>query len=100
MNKILALVAIGWLMTLGCAHTIPYGAVAFKVDSNVPDASILIDDVLVGKASDWSKEGKHIRAGFHRIEVRHPGYYSYFTEVELKEGSTVVVKAMLRELIE
>jgi hypothetical protein len=88
------------LAAASCAHSIPYGAVAFRVESNVPDATVWVDDVLIGKASDWTKEGLHIRAGFHRIEVRHPGYYSFFQEVELPEGSHTLLRADLRELIE
>jgi|SRR3954469_21982430 hypothetical protein len=104
-NRILAagaaaVVAVALGAVLGCAHSVPYGAVGFRVDANVPDATIWVDDVLIGKASDWSKEGHHIRAGFHRIEVRHPGYYSFFQEIELPEGSQAVVKAELRQLIE
>ena len=41
-----------------------------RVESNVPDATVWVDDVLVGNVSDWAREGKHIRAGFHRIEIR------------------------------
>jgi hypothetical protein len=84
----------------GCAHSMPYGAVAFRVDSNVPEATVWVDDVLVGKASDWAKDGKHIRAGFHRIEVRAPGYYSFFQEIELPEGAQATVNANLRQVIE
>jgi PEGA domain len=84
----------------GCAHSLPYGAVGFRVDSNVPDATIWVDDVLIGKAADWAKDGLHIRAGFHRIEVRHPGYYSFFQEIELPEGSQTLVRADLRQLLE
>ena len=83
-----------------CATTMPRDAVSFRVDANVPDATVWVDDVLVGSARDWAKDGKHIRAGFHRIEIRHPGYYSFFQEVELPEGSQAVVKADLRQLIE
>ena len=72
----------------------------FRVECNVPDATVWVDDVLVGKVSDWKSDGKQIRAGFHRIEVRHPNYYSFFQEVELPGGSHVVVNAKLRELIE
>ena len=66
-----------------------------RVQSNVPDATVWIDDVLVGTAKDWNKDGRQIRAGFHRIEVRHPGYYSFFQEVEVAGGSKVVVNAKL-----
>ena len=83
-----------------CAHTLGENAIAFRVDCNVPDATVWVDDVLVGKVADWKSDGKHIRAGFHRIEVRHPNYYSFFQEVELPGGSNVVVNAKLRELIE
>lgn len=88
------------LIIAGCAHTIPSGAVAFRVESNVPDATVWVDDILVGKASDWAKDGKHVKAGFHRIEIRHPRYYSFFQEVELAPGSQALVKAELRELVE
>ena len=97
--RALVLAAVG-LASVGCATMTPYGAVGMRVESNVPDATVWVDDVLVGNVRDWAREGKHIRAGFHRIEVRHPNYYSFFQEVELPGGSHVVVNAKLRELIE
>jgi hypothetical protein len=93
-------VVLSTVSALGCAHTLGDNAIAFRVECNVPDATVWVDDVLVGKVADWKSDGKHIRAGFHRIEVRHPNYYSYFQEVELPGGSHVVVNAKLRELIE
>jgi hypothetical protein len=87
-------------VAIACAHTLSADAIALRVQSNVPDATVWIDDVLVGTAKDWNKDGREIRAGFHRIEVRHPGYYSFFQEVEVAGGSKVVVNATLRELIE
>jgi hypothetical protein len=88
------------LSALSCAHGLGDNAIAFRVNCNVPDATVWVDDVLVGKVSDWKGDGKQIRAGFHRIEIRHPNYYSFFQEVELPGGSHVVVDAKLRELIE
>jgi hypothetical protein len=99
-NQLATCFVILIFLAAACAHTIPAGAVAFRVESNVADATVWVDDILVGKASDWGKDGKHIRAGFHRIEIRHPGYYSFFQEVELAAGSQTVVKAQLRELIQ
>jgi hypothetical protein len=98
--QILSMLLLGSLTLAGCATTIPSGAVGFRVDSNVNDATVWVDDILVGKVSDWAKDGKHIRAGFHRIEIRHPGYYSIFKEVELEEGARTVVSAPLRPLVE
>jgi hypothetical protein len=88
------------LALVSCAHGLTAGAIGFRVDCNVPDATVWIDDVLVGKAADFNKEGREIKAGFHRVEIRHPNYYSFFQEVELPSGSKVVVNARLRELIE
>lgn len=88
------------LSAVSCAHGLGGEAISFRVDCNVPDATVWVDDVLVGKATDWKSDGKQIRAGFHRIEVRHPNYYSFFQEVEVPGGSHVVVNAKLRELIE
>jgi hypothetical protein len=87
-------------MAASCAHTLSAGEIAVRVDCNVPDATVWIDDVLVGTASGWRGDGRQIRSGFHRFEIRHPGYYSFFQEVELPGGSHVVVNAKLRELVE
>jgi PEGA domain-containing protein len=98
----LARVACGLLLLglVSCAHTLAGSAITFRVDCNVPDATVWIDDVLVGKASDFKKDDRQIKPGFHRVEVRHPNYYSFFQEVELPGGSKVVVNAKLRELVE
>ena len=93
--------AFGLLLALAtsCAHSLGANAINLRVECNIPEATVWIDDVLVGTAKSWKSE-RNIRAGFHRIEVRHPSYYSFFQEVELPGGSHVVVNAKLRELIE
>jgi hypothetical protein len=86
-----------------CAHAPAGGAVAFRVEANVADATVWIDDVLVGRAVEWRADGKgvrHIRAGFHRVEIRAPGYYSVYREVEQPDGGRVVVRAELRPLLD
>jgi hypothetical protein len=99
-----ALVALAFLVSAtalgGCAHTLSSGAAGVRVECNVPDASVWIDDLLAGNAKEWKSEGHQIRAGFHRIEIRHPGYFSFFQEVELPPGSRTVVNAKLRELLD
>jgi hypothetical protein len=87
-------------LTVGCGHSMSTGGVAFRVDANVPEATIWIDDVLVGKAADWSRDGRHIRPGFHRVEIRSPGHYSVFYEIEQPEGGRAVVKADLKPLLD
>jgi PEGA domain len=84
----------------GCAHTLGDYAVGVRVECNIPDATVWIDDLLAGSAAEWKGEGHQIRAGFHRIEIRHPGYYSFFQEVDLPAGSRTVVNAKLREVLD
>jgi hypothetical protein len=83
-----------------CAHWSAPAGVALEVESNVPESTIWVDDVLVGTVGAWTREGRHIRAGFHRVEVRAPGYYSVYQELDQPEGGRAKVKATLRPLLE
>jgi hypothetical protein len=83
-----------------CAHFSSPAGVALEVESNVPESTIWVDDVLVGTVAAWTREGRHIRAGFHRLEIRAPGYYSVFQEVDQHDGGHAVVKATLHPLLE
>jgi hypothetical protein len=83
-----------------CAHLSAPAGVALKVESNVPDATIWVDDVLVGTVAAWAREGRHIRAGFHRVEIRALGYYSVFQEVERPDGGQAALAVTLRPLLE
>jgi hypothetical protein len=100
LRRLALMIPLAASLALGCATAIPYGAISMRVDSNVPEATVWVDDVLVGRVADWAKDGRHIRSGFHRIEIRHAGYYSYFQEVELGEGAHTVVKAQLHPVVE
>ena len=74
--------------------------VPLRVEVNVVDATVWIDDQLVGSALTLSKPGTRLRVGFHRVEIRHPAYYSYFTEIKPVAGDDVVVRAQLHELVQ
>jgi hypothetical protein len=83
-----------------CATMKPEAAGTLKVECNVPDAAVVLDDAVVGRASDLAKTGKSLQPGFYRVELRHPGHYSYFTEVTVPEGGAVAVKAELQPLLD
>lgn len=91
-------------LSIGCATMGPRPErVSFRVQTNVPDATIWIDDHLVGTAADLAKPGQTLAVGFHRVEIRHPAYYSFFQEVEPKAGAGgpgVVIQADLHELVQ
>ncbi len=48
---------LGATALAGCAHTLGSGAVGVRVECNVPDASVWIDDLLAGSAKEWKSEG-------------------------------------------
>ena len=85
----------------GCAtigSNVP--SVPLRVEVNVVDATVWIDDHLAGSAMTLSKPGTRMRVGFHRVEIRHPAYYSYFTVVKPALGDEVVIRAQLHELVQ
>jgi PEGA domain len=97
---VVVLVLALMLVTASCAHLSAPAGVDLRVDTNVPESTIWVDDVLVGTASAWAREGRHLRAGFHRLEIRAAGYYSVFQEVDQPDGGHATVKATLRPLLE
>jgi hypothetical protein len=97
--KLLRTFALLVSLAAGCA-TFGRNAGTFQVQCNVPDAMVIIDDVLVGRVSEWSAPGRQIRPGFHRIEIRHPSYFSHYAEIELVDGGGQVVKAELHPLLD
>lgn len=94
-----ALGALALAAVAGCATGAgPRGTL--QIRSNVPEALVLIDDVLAGRAGQWGAPGQLVRAGFHRVEVRHPGYHSHYAEIDVRDGALVVVEAQLRPLLD
>jgi hypothetical protein len=98
-----ATIMLGLLLALfvGCA-TMGAGppSTSFKIAGNVPDATVWIDDHLVGRVSELAKSEKRLPLGFHRLEVRAPGFYSFFQEVDAQAGAAVIVRADLHELLQ
>jgi hypothetical protein len=85
---------------VGCATMKPEAAGTLKVDCNVPEAAVLLDDELIGRAGELAKTGKSLRPGFYRVEIRQPNYYPYFTEINVPEGGATAVKAELHPLLD
>jgi PEGA domain len=98
--KALSAFALVLALAVGCATLHSEAAAILRVDCNVPDAAVMLDDHLIGKAADLKKEDKSIRPGFYRVEIQHPGYHSYFTEINVAEGGVAAVKAELHPLLD
>jgi hypothetical protein len=62
------------------------------VISTLPDAEVVIDGAVVGKAP----QEKKLSQGKHPVLVRLPGYTSYEETVDIKAGTTITVTAELK----
>jgi hypothetical protein len=98
--KALSVVILGLLPCLGCASMHAEERATVRVQCNVPEAAVLLDDDVVGRAAELAKKDKVVRAGFYRVEIRHPSYYPYFTEINVPEGGAATVKAELHPLLD
>jgi len=93
------LVVVCLAAAIGCATLHSEGSAMLRVECNVPDAAVLLDDAVWARAAEVGKKDKAVHPGFYRVEVRHPGYYPYFGEVTVGEGDSAVVKAELHPLL-
>ncbi len=94
-----ALAVAVWVGT-ACATVRPVPVASLKVECNVAAALLWIDDGFAGRVSDWMRGSHQLPVGFHRIEVRHPSYFSHFAEVELSAGGAGTVTAHLHPLLD
>jgi hypothetical protein len=100
MMKPLLLLAAVVGFCIGCATMKVEEAGVLTIDCNVPEAAVLLDDNVVGRAGELQHNAKSLRPGFYRVELRHPGYYSHFAEINIPEGGATAVKAELHPLLD
>jgi hypothetical protein len=90
------------LLGLGALACVPWRReepATLKVVCEVADATLWVDDVPLGRVGEWAS-GRRIRPGFHRVEIRHPSYFTAYAEVSLRAGGGGVVKPILRPLLD
>jgi hypothetical protein len=68
------------------------------VAAEIADATVYIDGRLVGRVSRV-RGGMRMRAGEHRLEVRHEGHHTRYLEVDVPAGQVTTVKVDLAELL-
>jgi hypothetical protein len=94
------LLVLGLLAAGACASVpAPRPRATLTVTCNVPDASLWIDDAYTGTVAMWGK-GAPMPIGFHRIEVRHPAHFSFFAEVNPREGELVRLTPVLHPTLD
>ena len=55
----------------------------------------MVDGTFLGRVGDLMAREVNIRAGRHRVEVRHPDYHSHYQLSDTPGGGVLVVKAVL-----
>lgn len=77
---------VGVHFAAGCypkAHVYGVGNVGGLIFAvNPPDAEVLLDGVVQGKASEFTEDRYlKVESGTHRLELRKPGYEAYVRDV-------------------
>ncbi len=75
-------------IALGCGGTIQ--TTSLRVSGNMMDATVTIDDQLIGSLKYVSKKGVALPPGKHRITVERPGYFPWDRLVEANEQPIVL----------
>jgi hypothetical protein len=74
----------------GCVARAPE-TVSLRVNGNVPDASVTIDDHYLGALAYVASKGVALPAGVHRVTVEKAGYFPWDRLVEAKSGGAPIL---------
>lgn len=85
------------LLLSGCAPTLQ--TVSFRLDANVDDAEVIIDDESLGPVARVEKRGVALPVGKHRVSIERAGYFPFDAEFEAKPGQDrVELKVTLEKI--
>jgi hypothetical protein len=99
-TRLLAVAILAASLVGACASLSAQPAAALRVRCNVPQAALLLDGVMMGRAAQWAGPDRFVKPGFYRVELRHPGHHSYFSELTLADGASAVIEAELHPLLD
>jgi len=102
---ILAIISLSALIS-GCSSTPDVqqtsavnGTGFIQIIADPDDATVILDDVFLGKASDYSGKERAIKLDStkHKLELKKDGHYSYFREIVISSGDTTVINVTLNK---
>jgi len=64
--------------------------VSLRLQGNLPDATVVIDDQNLGSLAFVQSRGVALPIGVHRISVTAPGYFPWDRAVEAKHGGPII----------
>ena len=98
--KALALVA---LLAIGCGgRQNPDGGEnsgVVVIRCNVDDAELWVDGHYFREIAEIPRGGVRMPAGMHRVEIRHDGYFSHYSELELAPSERRVLDVNLAPVL-
>ena len=72
----------------GCVT--PVKSVSLRASGNVPDATVTVDDQLIGSLKYVSTRGIALPPGKHRVTVERAGYFPWDRLVEATEQPVIL----------
>jgi len=85
---------------LACAHSDLGGTRGIRLDCNVPEANVFVDDYYLEHCLRWKNRPMPLRPGPHRIEVVADGYYNWYGEVTVADRGFAEVAVRLRRSLD
>jgi PEGA domain len=84
---ILRSLLLGLLISSCAPAPIPPTTVSLRMTGSPPDATVTIDDQILGALAFVQARGVALPPGKHRVTVQAQGFFPWDKEVEAKEGS-------------
>lgn len=93
---------IRWLLTFslalglaacGAATQRPGGV---RVETNVPDAILLVDEETRGPVRAYEREYVRLPPGAHRLLLEHPDYFTEYIDINVVENMGMAVRLEMR----
>ncbi|MFO0553990.1 MAG: PEGA domain-containing protein [Polyangiaceae bacterium] len=86
-TKLAAVLGLLLVSSIGCTSK---ATVSLRLDGNIDDASVTIDDQDLGSVSFVEKRGVALPIGQHRVTIKKTGFFPYDEIVDAKEGSAPI----------
>jgi hypothetical protein len=88
------MLVVAAVLTFACAgndaRTPKAPTVSFRLTGSPSDASVTIDDMLVGRLDVVSAHGVALPIGVHHVSVEAPGYFAWDREIDARSRDTPV----------
>lgn len=82
--------ALPLTLTLAVACVSAARTTSLRIDGDIDDATVTVDDQVLGPVSHVEKRGVALPPGQHRISVEKAGYFPYDELVVVKEGDPLL----------